>query len=68
MAKAVGAWFAVALAKRLGLRNVLIEGDALEVVDAISKEGNCWTVYGQIVNDIKERSGNMAGLEFSTRQ
>jgi hypothetical protein len=57
MAEAVGAWFAVALAKRLGLRNVLIEGDALEVVDAISKEGNCWTVYGQIVNDIKEDLG-----------
>jgi ribonuclease HI len=64
MAEAVGAWFAVALAKRLGLRNVLIEGDALEVVDAINKEGNCWTVYGQIVNDIKEDLGIWQGWNF----
>jgi hypothetical protein len=54
MAEAVGAWLAVALAKRLVLRNVIMEGDALEVVQAINREGNCWTVYGQIVNDIQE--------------
>ena len=46
MAEAVGEWLAVALVIRLGLRNVLIEGDALEVVQAINKEGNCWTIYG----------------------
>jgi ribonuclease HI len=64
MAEAVGAWLAVDLAKRLDLRNVLLEGDALEVVEAITKEGNCWTVYGQVVNDIKEELRTWQGWAF----
>jgi hypothetical protein len=55
---------AVDLAKRLDLRNVLLEGDALEVVEAITKEGNCWTVYGQVVNDIKEELRTWQGWAF----
>ena len=40
-AEVVGAWLAVALTKRLGLQNVIMEGDSLEVVQAINREGNC---------------------------
>ena len=64
MAEAVGAWLVVALAKRLDLRNVLLEGDALEVVEALNKEGSCWTVYGQVVNTIKEELRTWQGWVF----
>jgi hypothetical protein len=29
---------------------VIMEGDTVEFVQAINREGNCWTIYGQIVN------------------
>ena len=30
-------------------------GDALEIVQALNKaEGDCWTTYGQIVNDAND--------------
>ena len=63
-AEAVGAWFTVALAKRLGLRQVIMEGDSLEVVQAINREGNCWTAYGPIVNDIKDDLRSWQGWVF----
>jgi hypothetical protein len=39
---------------RMDLRNVVFERNALEIVQALNKEGNCWTTYGQIVNDAKD--------------
>jgi hypothetical protein len=40
-AEAVGAWAAVDLAQRLGLRRAIFEGDALEIVQALTHEGDC---------------------------
>jgi ribonuclease HI len=53
VAEAVGAWAAVELAKRLDLRRVIFEGDALEIIQAITREGECWANYGQLLNAIK---------------
>ena len=32
---------------------VILEGDSLEVVQALQKEGSCWSIYGQFINDAK---------------
>jgi ribonuclease HI len=52
-AETVGAWAAVELAKRLGLQRVIFEGDALEIIQALTRDGDCWASYGQILNEIK---------------
>jgi hypothetical protein len=38
-----------------------MEGDTVEFVQAINREGNCWTIYGQIVNDIKDKMRSWQG-------
>lgn len=55
------AWTVVNLARRMELRNVVFEGDTLEIVQALNKEGNCWTTYGQIVNDAKDEIDKQQG-------
>lgn len=50
VADAFGLWKDVELAAQLGLRSFTLEGDALIIVRALTKEDDCWSVYGQIVN------------------
>lgn len=51
--EAVGAWVAVDMCRQLGITHVILEGDSLEVVQAIQKEGKCWSIYGHLINDTK---------------
>jgi hypothetical protein len=53
MAEAVAAWRTVELACSLDLESIMLEGDSLEVVQALKKNGSCWSSYGQVVNEMK---------------
>lgn len=53
MAEAMAAREAVELGKSLGGHNFVLEGDALEVVNALRKEEDSMGSYGQIINDVK---------------
>lgn len=44
MTEAIGAWQTAMFGRRLGLSKVIVEGDSLEVVQALRKEDSCWTV------------------------
>ena len=43
----------VELSNSLGLRDIILEGDALEVVQALNQSDMCCRSYGQIINDSK---------------
>jgi hypothetical protein len=60
----VGAWTAVELALRLDLRRVIFDGDALEIIQALAKEGDCWAIYGQTLNAIKMELARQHGWLF----
>jgi hypothetical protein len=47
---AVTAWIVVEFSRELGFQNIIMEGDALEIVHALQKEGCYWT-YRQLVED-----------------
>ena len=46
VAETVGAWAAMKLAKWMGLQRVIFDGDALEIIQALTRDGDCWVVYG----------------------
>jgi hypothetical protein len=49
MAEAVVAWRAVNLARRLDLQSIMLEGDALEIVQALQEDKGCWsTLYATV--------------------
>jgi ribonuclease HI len=53
IAEAIGAWKSVELCQNLGLSKIFLEGDNLEVVSALQKEGPRWKNFGMAVNDSK---------------
>jgi hypothetical protein len=52
-AEAVAAWYAASLGKEVGGVSIILEGDSLEVVSALRKEGFCNWVFGPLLDDIK---------------
>ncbi|XP_059428517.1 uncharacterized protein LOC132162279 [Corylus avellana] len=56
-AEALAAWSAANVARRLNLRQVILEGDALEVVSVLNMEGGWLGNYGQILQDAKNLLG-----------
>jgi hypothetical protein len=36
-----------------GMQRVLIEGDALSIVAALRKLGQCWSSYGHLIEDTR---------------
>lgn len=44
---------AAQLCNELGQQTVILEGDAKQVVDAITGRGSSWSRYGHIVEDIR---------------
>lgn len=54
LAEALATWQASDLIQRLDMRKVILEGDVLSIVQAMQKEGECWSEFGQLVNDAKE--------------
>ncbi|KAF5480830.1 hypothetical protein F2P56_001543 [Juglans regia] len=65
LAKAMAALRAVLLCKQLGISRVLLEGDALNVVNDINLETKDWSSAGMIIQDIKAELQN---LEYGSAQ
>jgi hypothetical protein len=54
-AEALAAWKSATLCVRLGFPDVLLEGDSLEVVQALNREESTWGRYGALINDTKHQ-------------
>jgi hypothetical protein len=50
---AYAAWKVVAFGRDLGIHNILLEGDALEVVQDFQKEEPLWQRYGHLIENSK---------------
>lgn len=46
-------WRALKLCDELNFINLIFEGDALVFIKAISSMKDCWTCYGQLIEDIQ---------------
>lgn len=53
VAEATGALFAVEFSRDLGIQDVDLEGDSLQVVQAIRDSGIIWSRYGHITGDTR---------------
>jgi hypothetical protein len=53
-AEAVAAWMMAELCIKLDLRRVIVEGDSVEMVTALQREGECNGRYGHFVDDTKQ--------------
>jgi hypothetical protein len=53
VAEAMGAWQSASLINQLGLQKVIVEGDALQVIQDLQKKGPCWRKYGHLIDDVK---------------
>ena len=51
--EAFGAFHAARLITELGLQNLILEGDAKQIVEAISSHTSTWSRYGHLVDDTK---------------
>jgi hypothetical protein len=41
------------LCSSMGIRNFILEGDALEVIRALHQEGTCRGTYRQLISDVQ---------------
>ncbi|KAF5462683.1 hypothetical protein F2P56_018670 [Juglans regia] len=53
LAEAIGALEATRLCHHLGLTNIILEGDALQVIQAINSRSENWSSTGMIMEDVK---------------
>jgi hypothetical protein len=53
VAEALAFWTAANLRHQLGLVEAILEGDSLEIVNAVAKEGEVWSNYGPVVEEAK---------------
>jgi hypothetical protein len=53
VADAIFAWKAVEFGKDLGIQNIILEGNALDIVHALLKEEQFWSRYGNLLNNSK---------------
>jgi len=53
VAEALGAWIAVNFGCELGFTQVHLEGDSLNVVNALKKTGPCCTSFGHLIEDTR---------------
>jgi ribonuclease HI len=51
--EAFGAFQAARLITELGLQNIILEGDAKQIVDAINSNMSTWSQYGHLVEDTR---------------
>jgi len=54
VAEALAALHAVEFSWDLGLRRIILEGDVLQIVNAVKSTGRNWSKYGQLVEDTRE--------------
>lgn len=55
---------AVQFAKNLGLQKVIIEGDSLVVINALSQRPGCLSSYGNVIDDILVLADDFQSCEF----
>lgn len=60
VAEALAALRAVKFSRELGYSHITLKGDALKIVEALTKCGNNWSGYGHI---IEETQGGMNNLQ-----
>jgi ribonuclease HI len=53
IAKAIAAWTAAELIHQLGLPQVILEGDALAMVQVMQQEESSWEWFGHLLEDAK---------------
>ena len=64
MAEALAARRAVLFAKELSLFRVIIEGDCIQVINALKGSGRCGTLYGQVIDETKRLGGMLRSCMF----
>jgi hypothetical protein len=64
IAEAVAIWYAAQLACDLGLQNVLLEDDSLNVIVNLKKEGPCGNGCGQLITDTKSILSRLVHCSF----
>ncbi|XP_059429220.1 uncharacterized protein LOC132163035 [Corylus avellana] len=64
-AEALAAWHAAEITRRLGLRQVVLEEDALEVINVLKMDEGWLGSYGQVIQDAKTLLGHC--LEWRVR-
>jgi ribonuclease HI len=52
-AEVMAAWQMVEICVRLGFSEIILEGDSMEVVQALNQEDSSWGRYGFFINDAK---------------
>jgi hypothetical protein len=63
-AETLAAWHAVVLGLHLGATYLLMEGDAMEVVQGLNQANQCWGRDGPVLNDIKMLFQNFNATQF----
>jgi hypothetical protein len=53
VAEALAAFHAKELCKEMGFIDIVLKGDALQIVNAVKVTGNNWSMFGHIVDGIK---------------
>jgi hypothetical protein len=51
--EAVATWKMAEACVSLGYSKVILEGDSLEIVNSLQKDGCCWSRYSTMINDAK---------------
>ncbi|XP_062166703.1 uncharacterized protein LOC133872984 [Alnus glutinosa] len=54
VAKAMAALMAENFSRKLGFYKVILGGDALQIVQALGKEGSNWCIYGHLIEETRE--------------
>jgi hypothetical protein len=68
VAKALALWKTVAVCIDLGVQRLHLEGDALEVVQALQHQGSCWSRYGHLIDDSRIRLDSIQEWRVSHAQ
>jgi hypothetical protein len=57
--EAIAAWKMADVYMLMGFQKVILEGDSLEVVQALQGDGSCWSKFGTLINDAKTILNNL---------
>lgn len=52
-AEAVGAYSAASFCREIGIPNIILEGDSLQVVQSVTPMEESWTRFGHLVEDMQ---------------
>ncbi|XP_075659605.1 uncharacterized protein LOC142629488 [Castanea sativa] len=63
-AEALAAYRAIVFAKELCIFKVVVEGDCLRVIQALKAKERCNTLYGNIIEDMRNQSLSLQSCQF----